>query len=74
MRSSVLLACVTQTCSAITEAVTYLVGLRYFPLTFRRQEAFLRSYIAVLPTIPSLQTSIHLGEAFRHPELIWVVQ
>ena len=38
MRSSVLLACGTQTCDAITEAVTSLVGLRYSPLTFRQLE------------------------------------
>ncbi len=35
---SVLCACVTQICSAITEAVTHLVGLRHFPLTFGRHK------------------------------------
>ena len=33
---SVLHACGTQKCGAITEAVTFLVGIRHFPLTFGR--------------------------------------
>ena len=64
---SVLLACGTQMCSAITEAVTHLVGLSYSPLTFSwpayaNQPTFMHLCITN-PT--TLQTSIHWGEAFK---------
>lgn len=63
----VLHACGTQKCGAITEAVTFLVGLRYSPLTRRRclSNINLCSYISVLPTDTISQMSIHYGEAFK---------
>ena len=64
---SVLHACGTQKCGAITEAVTFLVGIRYFPLTRRWCLWNINpcSYISVLPTVTILQMSIHCGEAFK---------
>ena len=64
---SVLHACFTQICDAITEAFTSLVGLRFSPLTFRWQEFSSQpTFIHLCITNPtSLQTSIHNGEAFK---------
>ena len=42
---SVLLACDTQICGAITEADTSLVGLRYSPLTFGRHDYARQRYV-----------------------------
>ena len=59
--------CGTQKCGAITEAVTFLVGIRHSPLTRRWCLWNINpcSYISVLPTDTISQMSIHCGEAFK---------
>lgn len=76
---SVLCACVTQMSSAITEAVTHLVGLRYFPLTRYGSVLILPNlFVHLCTTNPSDIANVYSTlrwKRLRHPTVShWLVQ